>query len=472
VEHLASLEKLLDLHLRSTKVTAAGVAKLQQANPRCRIEWDGGVIEPQPSADSGSSPNFALQLDGVDDHIEIPTLQYDGTHPLTIEAWVTPQSLHRVIVGNGPLTLGVLHDAPNWFFDIGPSLGHYVQSVEPAQRQKRTHIAAVIDGQQGRLYVDGVQQNSGCGTPSSGIPAGKNGFFFGCACDKDRNPRALNRFFQGTIDEIRVSSVPRYANDAGNVTPSARFNPDEHTLALYHFDEGQGNVLHDASGHGHDGKIIGATWVKQTPAGSPLSTAADRRAAEWVLSVGGSVRGVPDPGRLITSADAIPSGEWKLTMANVTGKSQATDAALKVFEGCRHLNGLYLASTPVTDSGLAVFKDCKELLVLDLDRTEVTDAGLAVFRDCHSLEQLALTSTRVSDPGLAAFGGCKKLFRLLLSNTSVGDTGVAAFEDCQKLKILGLKKTRVTKDGVKRLASALPKCRIEWDGGVVEPRAE
>jgi hypothetical protein len=35
---------------------------------------------------------------------------------------------------------------------------------------------------------------------------------------------------------------------------------DESTLALYNFDEGTGDVLKDASGSGHDGKIFGAKW--------------------------------------------------------------------------------------------------------------------------------------------------------------------------------------------------------------------
>ena len=33
-------------------------------------------------------------------------------------------------------------------------------------------------------------------------------------------------------------------------------------MALYHFDEGSGDVLKDSSGNGHDGKIVGAKWVK------------------------------------------------------------------------------------------------------------------------------------------------------------------------------------------------------------------
>jgi hypothetical protein len=44
---------------------------------------------------------------------------------------------------------------------------------------------------------------------------------------------------------------------------------DERTLALYHFDEGQGDVLVDSSVHEHHGKIIDATWVM---ADEPLAT--------------------------------------------------------------------------------------------------------------------------------------------------------------------------------------------------------
>ena len=33
-------------NLRGTKVTAAGIDDLKKALPPCKIEWDGGVIDP------------------------------------------------------------------------------------------------------------------------------------------------------------------------------------------------------------------------------------------------------------------------------------------------------------------------------------------------------------------------------------------------------------------------------------------
>lgn len=44
-------------------------------------------------------------------------------------------------------------------------------------------------------------------------------------------------------------------------SPLAPFEPDAHTLLLYHFDDGQGTLAKDASGHGYDGQVRGARWA-------------------------------------------------------------------------------------------------------------------------------------------------------------------------------------------------------------------
>jgi hypothetical protein len=44
--------------------------------------------------------------------------------------------------------------------------------------------------------------------------------------------------------------------------PAAVLEADADTVALYRFDEGQGDKLTDSSGNGHHGKIVGAKWVK------------------------------------------------------------------------------------------------------------------------------------------------------------------------------------------------------------------
>jgi hypothetical protein len=46
LEHIKELTTLTELHLKDTRVTAAGVAALQLALPNCKVEWDG-MKEPQ-----------------------------------------------------------------------------------------------------------------------------------------------------------------------------------------------------------------------------------------------------------------------------------------------------------------------------------------------------------------------------------------------------------------------------------------
>ena len=55
--------------------------------------------------------------------------------------------------------------------------------------------------------------------------------------------------FDGAIDEIRISNVARYPGGEAP-KPPGRFENDEHTLALWHFDEPQGSAVYiDSSGH-------------------------------------------------------------------------------------------------------------------------------------------------------------------------------------------------------------------------------
>ncbi len=66
------------------------------------------------------------------------------------------------------------------------------------------------------------------------------------------------KFMNGLIDEVRISKTARYDMD---FTPPTKFESDKHTLVLYRFDEGEGDVANDASGSDLHGKIHSAKWV-------------------------------------------------------------------------------------------------------------------------------------------------------------------------------------------------------------------
>ncbi len=216
----------------------------------------------------------------------------------------------------------------------------------------------------------------------------------------------------------------------------------------------------------------------------------DRKAAEYVLSIGGTVK-VNGQGRGIQAAADLPREPFRLTLATLYRNKQVSDAGLANFDGCKNLIMLDLCDTKVSDAGLAYFKDCKNLTLfrvtgqqvsdaglahfkgckrlthLNLGNTRVSDAGLTLFKDCKNLTILWLQHTQVSDEGLAPFKGCQDLTDLNLAGTKVSDKGLAHFNDCKNLTVLRLQKTKVTAAKIEELKKALPKCKIEWDG---EPR--
>ena len=85
--------------------------------------------------------------------------------------------------------------------------------------------------------------------------------------------------FRGWVDELRLSTVVRYAEPF--VRPLSPFDPDGATAALYHFDEGSGFTAQDGSGAAggpsngvlsYGGSPAGPVWSGETPFGGSGGT--------------------------------------------------------------------------------------------------------------------------------------------------------------------------------------------------------
>ena len=181
----------------------------------------------------------------------------------------------------------------------------------------------------------------------------------------------------------------------------------------------------------------------------PLSADPDRRAAEWVLSIGGTIS-IKENGqeRPAPTVGDLPQAAFELTVVGLANNPKVNDTGLAVFKDCKNLTRLDLYGTPVTDAGIAQFKDCTNLTFLDLSQTKVSDVGLVHFKDCKNLTMLNLETTTVSDAGLAHFQGCKNLTVLRLGGTRVSDTGLTHFTECKNLANVGLGGTQVSDAGL------------------------
>lgn len=219
--------------------------------------------------------DYALSFDGQANVVEIPSLRFDAQQPLTIEAWIHKRIAREdvmvspivVVMGgrepeqivalacnyNGGATARV--DLPGL---VKPGVpGYRIYAFREPLPEARNHLAACFGADRKlRLYMNGkllgaYYEGSGSRRPS--FP----GAFIGGS--REPGDDRISRTFNGTLDEMRISKVVRYERD---FEPVARFEFDADLLALYHFDEGHGNVLQDSSGNSHHGKIVGAKWVK------------------------------------------------------------------------------------------------------------------------------------------------------------------------------------------------------------------
>jgi hypothetical protein len=237
--------------------------------------------------------NGFLRFDGSPAYVKIPTLAIDGGQPLTIEMQLRPrltrQDLQAILTFGGTGRVGVSvreTGFPVFSFLGGTGRGNPLDGIAV---DRPLHFAFVWNGQDVRVFAAGKRGDAPGPTsvrstkpPPSwiGLPPASEMLF----------PPDIGGY-EGDIDEIRVSRIDRYQS---NFTPPAsgdRFEMDEHTLALYHCDAGSGDVLKDDSGHGHDGQIVGAKWVRvdgEGVASPPLSAVVPPSEPDYALRFDGS----------------------------------------------------------------------------------------------------------------------------------------------------------------------------------------
>jgi hypothetical protein len=223
---------------------------------------------PTSTSTSTATPitgSFALRFDGTND---IARGAAPAGTPRTIEAWVRPGAANEsgVIVAQASETRGWSLELVNgravfWMADSNGTWRRAINNTTLVSGQWY-HIAATYSSTTARIYVGGVRG----GAANVGTLAAGPDLRLGGA------PGAP--FFNGQIDEVRISSIVRYT--AATVTPPGRFTNDSSTQALYHFDEGSGQIsVSDTSagntltlGSGAETDNADPTWVASTAPGN------------------------------------------------------------------------------------------------------------------------------------------------------------------------------------------------------------
>ena len=221
-------------------------------------------IAERPSGDRLSLPHtgdWRLAFDGKESQVAVPTLTWTPREPLTLEtvfAWSGgDNALLAGSGGPGGLWLEVREDVL-WARSGGED-GGAVGATLFFAKGRRIHAAAVRDGGELRLYMNGRRVTSQGPVPTDFADLGATEFAIG---------RDGEHAFKGSIETLRVSKTARYTADFAleQILP---LKPDADTLCLLDCEEGEGDAARDRSGNGHHGRIRDATWEPMWPC--PLS---------------------------------------------------------------------------------------------------------------------------------------------------------------------------------------------------------
>lgn len=215
-----------------------------------------------------------LKFDGVNDYVNIPdNPTLDITEDITLEAWIkinsfsTSAGYHMYIIGKdsaGQRSYGIGVDL-TWeqpkkpfviMFHSGGS-NKVAWGLNELVVNQWYHIAGVFDysANQLKLYVNGVYQTTQ--SDSSTVYPGSADLRIG-----GRQYAGHECYFNGIIDEVRISNNVRYSS---SFTPQTTpFTQDANTVGLWHFDESVGTIAYDDSSNGNHGTINGAAWAGPT----------------------------------------------------------------------------------------------------------------------------------------------------------------------------------------------------------------
>ena len=204
----------------------------------------------------GNLPEHALAFDGKTARVAIPTLKYDGSHPITLEAVVVSADGGTVIADSQAAGIGLVGGDGVFGAHAWNGTNFATTSSDRSRPFSRVHVAAVFDVDKVRLFVNGQLQSKIGEVTAAAFRPSQFSFIIGAR--PSPTPLGIDSPFTGVIESVRISKTARYTN---SFIASFDFHADDDTLMLLKFDQGDGESVKDLSGNGNDGIIRGAEWV-------------------------------------------------------------------------------------------------------------------------------------------------------------------------------------------------------------------
>ncbi|MFO0903686.1 MAG: protein kinase [Pirellulales bacterium] len=163
-----------------------------------------------------------------------------------------------------------------------------------------------------------------------------------------------------------------------------------------------------------------------------IDFAAERKAAEWVLKVGGTPYLADEQGNPFTVVNGkLPETSFTVIGVSIFNQQSVKDEDLAVLAECRQLQNVTLSgSSEVTDAGVRQLDFKAPLNHLNLDGTQITDASISLIVENQSLREslreIAIRGTRVTDEGLRRLAEHRRLVGLWIGSKGITRQGIQA----------------------------------------------
>lgn len=215
-----------------------------------------------------------LVFDGVNDFVNVARTSELEPGELTIELWAWidgPQDWNTRLVRKGQVDAYFL--TADQDFDLrmqimatrGTTFRAGAKDSQPHTNHvgQWRHFAGVWAVDHAEFYVDGVRVASEPHSMGALTHAPPTDLCIGAGL-----PVPLqNEYFRGRIDEVRIWNRPRSETEIAATWNRTLALPQSGLVAYWRFDEGAGQVAHDASGLGHDGRL---GWTSSPEASDPV----------------------------------------------------------------------------------------------------------------------------------------------------------------------------------------------------------
>ena len=207
-------------------------------------------------AANASISSSAMEFDGSDDYVELPTMNLDLSKGFTVEAWVYYDSFKnysRIIdLGNGAKANNII------FCNVGTSstlaliiyidgTENFIEFKEALETGKWIHLAATIDSSgKGKIFKNGEPIKSDSIHRLESINRTQN--YIG------KSNWSGDGYFDGKLDEVRIWNKARSAEQI-QADKDRRLSGNETGLVGYWYFEG--GQAKDYSSEGNDGALHG-----------------------------------------------------------------------------------------------------------------------------------------------------------------------------------------------------------------------